>query len=78
VASPDRARARHVVPGSRDELGVGGRGDRSVWPVVLVSPRPFFGTGGPSRCGWRTRPRSRRATGSPTWSTTCARDSADA
>jgi hypothetical protein len=61
VASPDRARARHVVPGSRDELGVGGRGDRSVWPVVLVSPRPFFGTGGPSRCGWRTRPRSRRA-----------------
>jgi dihydrofolate reductase len=42
-------------------------------PVVFGSGRPFFATGdlaGPF--GWRTRPRSCQATGSPTWSTTSA------
>jgi hypothetical protein len=35
-----------VVPSSRDELDVGGRGSRSVRPVVFGSGRPFFAAGG--------------------------------
>jgi hypothetical protein len=35
-----------VVPSRRDELDVGGRGSRSVPPVVFGSGRPFFATGG--------------------------------
>ena len=35
-----------MVPSSRDELDVGGRGSRSVRPLVFGSDRPFFATGG--------------------------------
>jgi len=37
-------------------------------PAARSSPPAAW----PSRCGWRTRPRSCAATGSPTWSTTSA------
>jgi hypothetical protein len=43
---------RHVVPSSRDELDVGGRGSRSVRPVVFGSGRRSSPPAAwPSRCG---------------------------